>query len=493
MLVYFNFFSLLEIFLNGKSRTNPTFLEIASIGFMPDMENQKRLFSDDEINSWITDISDEEIDSVHQKSLVPLYDQIFTEGKGSYLIDHKKKAFLDCTSQAWTSNLGFANPDVAFAVSQQLQRLTHVRYGFPTIPRIKFLHKLSTITPPGLSKIAVNAIGGSGAIEAALRLTMINKPGAEHFFTFTRGYHGSSLATMTLSTRFAGVTRFRPWGFDRVSKIPFPYCYRCPMGQKDEKSCHLECFELTKHMIEYGSVDRVAGILMEPIQGPGGHIPTPLKYMEKLRAWTKENNIFLIWDESQLFTRIGYWFSSEYYNGITPDITCLTKAIGGGLSCGVTIARDDLIGFNSAEEHSTFGGNPLMFASGLVFMNYVEKANLLKNTRTQGSYITKKLKLLQKKSDYIGDIRCPGLMIGVELVLDPETKRPANSLASDLVEIAKDEHDVIFGLSAPITTDAGELYRNVVKIKPPLIITREETDHVLEVFAESLEEAVDYL
>ena len=117
----------------------------------------------------------------------------------------------------------------------------------------------------------------------------------------------------------------------------------------------------------------------------------------------------------------------------------------------------------------------------------------MKNTRTQGNYITKKLKLLQKRSDYIGDIRCPGLMIGVELVLDPETKKPANSLASDLVEIAKDEYDVIFGLSAPITTDSGELYRNVVKIKPPLIITREETDHVLEVFAESLEEAVDYL
>ncbi len=134
-----------------------------------------------------------------------------------------------------------------------------------------------------------------------------------------------------------------------------------------------------------------------------------------------------------------------------------------------------------------------MFVSGLVFMNYIEKANLLENTRKQGDYITKNLKSLQKKSEFIGDIRCPGLMIGIELVLNPETKKQANSLASDLVEIAKDDHDVIFGLSAPITNDSGELFRNVVKIKPPLIITREEADHVLEVFAESLEEAVDYL
>ncbi|MHA1973672.1 MAG: aspartate aminotransferase family protein [Candidatus Hodarchaeales archaeon] len=453
---------------------------------------QERLFSDKEILSWITDISDEEIDTVSQKSLVPFYDQIWESGDGPYLKDLKSgKEFLDCTSQAWTANIGFSNPDVAFAVSNQVSRLSHVRYGFPTVPRIKFLHKLASITPGNLKKIAVNAMGGGAAIEAAFRLAMINKPGAEQFYSFTRGYHGSSLATMTLSTRFAGVTRFRPWGFDRVSKIPFPYCYRCPMGQESEKTCHLECLELAKHMIEYGSLDKVCGILMEPIQGPGGHIPAPKKYMKELRKYTEKNDIFLIWDESQLFTRIGYWFSSEYYE-VTPDITCLTKAIGGSLPMGCTIARDDLVGFNSAEEHSTFGANPLMFASGLVFLNYVEKANLLENTREQGEYITKKLRELQKKYEYIGDIRGPGLMIGVELVNDPDTKEPGNTLAADLVEEAMSQ-GVIFGHMAPISTDSGKLYRNVVKIKPPLIITREESDHIIEVFESSLEEAIDYL
>lgn len=457
------------------------------------MEDQKRLFNDETILHWLTEVTNEEIDTVHKKSLVPFYDQIFVKGKGVYLEDHDGKIFLDCTSQAWTSNIGFANPDVAFAVGEQVKRLTHVRYGFPTIPRIKFLHKLASITPEGMTKIAVNAMGGGAAIEAALKLAMLNKPGAETFYTYTRGYHGSSLATMTLTTRFAGVTRFRPWGLDRVSKIPFPYCYRCPAGQESEKTCHLECLEVAKHLIEYGSLDKVAGILMEPIQGPGGHIPAPLKYLKELRQWTKNNDIFLIWDESQLLTRIGYWFSSEFYKGITPDITCLTKAIGGGLPMGVTVARDDLIGFNSAEEHSTFGANPLMFASGLVFLNYIEEANLLENTREQGKYITKKLKSLQKNFDYIGDIRCPGLMIGIELVLDPETKKPANALATDLVELAKDDHGIIFGLSAPITSDKGDLFRNIVKIKPPLIITREDSDHIVDVFEKALEEAIDYL
>ena len=108
---------------------------------MVKMENQARLFKDDEILSWITEITDNEIDEVHKKSLVPFYDQLFIEGAGSYLKDHTGKEFLDCTAQAWTCNIGFANPDVAFAVGEQLKRLTHVRYGFPTIPRIKFIHK----------------------------------------------------------------------------------------------------------------------------------------------------------------------------------------------------------------------------------------------------------------------------------------------------------------------------------------------------------------
>ena len=459
---------------------------------MVKMEHQTRLFKDDEILSWITDITDDEIDEVHKKSLVPFYDQLFLEGHGAYLKDHTGKEFLDCTAQAWTCNIGFANPDVAFAVGEQLKRLTHVRYGFPTIPRVKFIHKLVTITPGKLKKIAVNNMGGGAAIEAALRLAMINKPDAEHFYTFTRGYHGSSLATMTLSTRFAGVTRFRPWGFDKVSKIPFPYCYRCPMGQKSEKTCHLECLELAKHMIEYGSVDKVCGILMEPLQGPGGHIPAPKRYVQELQKFTQKNDIFLIWDESQVFTRIGYWFSSEYYNGVVPDITCLTKAVGGGLPMGVTIAREDLVGFNPTEEHSTFGANPLMFVSGLVFLNYVEKADLLKNTREQGDYLTSKLEQLQRKYEFIGDIRGPGLFIGVELVKDPETKEPGNALCSDLIEEAMDQ-GVIFGHSAPISSDSGMLFRNIVKIKPPLIITREDSDHIVTVFESALEEALDYL
>lgn len=452
---------------------------------------KERIFKDEELLSLITDITDEEVDSCLKKTLVPFYDQLFLKGEGPYLYDRKGKEYLDCTSQAWTSNIGFANHDVAFGVGEQLKRLSHVRYGFPTVPRVKFINKICEISPPHLKKVAANSMGGGAAIEAAIRLAMVNKQGAEQIFTFTRGYHGSSLATMTLSQRFAGVTRFRPWGLDRVSKIPFPYCYRCPMGQERRESCNLECLELAKYMLEYGSVDKVAAVLMEPMQGPGGHIPAPKEYLEGLKKFCTENDIFLIFDESQLSTRIGEWFAYDYY-GVEPDMVTLTKAIGGGLPMGVTLAREDLKGFNSAEEHSTFGANPNMFVSGSIFIETVKRAKLLENTRDLGKYLTEKLQKMQKEYEVIGEVRCPGLFIGIELVKDRKTKEPANALCDDTIEEGKNQ-GVIFGHSAPITSDKGKLFRNILKIKPPLIINKNHCDHILEVLKNSLEEGIDYM
>ncbi|MFX1512191.1 MAG: aminotransferase class III-fold pyridoxal phosphate-dependent enzyme, partial [Promethearchaeota archaeon] len=147
------------------------------------------------------------------------------------------------------------------------------------------------------------------------------------------------------------------------------------------------------------------------------------------------------------------------------------------------------------EEHTTFGSNPLMFASSLAYITIFEKSNLLENVRTLGEYLTKGLQKIQRNSEvgqYIGDIRCPGFFIGVELVEDPDTKKPGNGLLQDTVEAGK-ERGVIFGESMPIIAENGSLILNVLKVKPPLIITKDHCDIILRVFEESLEEAVDYL
>ncbi len=454
-----------------------------------------RILTEDEIETLLFSLDDSELEGINQKSLTPLYDEIMVGGEGPYIKDSKGKSYLDCTSQAWTMNLGFSNKDIASVVAKQATRLLHVRYGFPTIPRIKLLNKLTQLAPGDLKKVSFNNEGGGFAVEAALKLAMVHKPDAQMFLTCFGGYHGSSLATMTLSNRLAGLVRFRPWGHDRIARVPYPYCYRCPMGQEGRDACHLECLDFIAHAMEYGMTDKVAGIVLEPMQGPGGHIPAPKEFLEGLRKLCDKNDIYMIWDESQTaFGRIGYWFAAEYYN-VIPDMMACTKAIAGGLPMGATFAREKFGTFTPAEEHTTFGSNPLMFASSLAYVTIVEKLNLLENVRTLGEYLTEGLEKIQRNSEvgqYIGDIRCPGFFIGVELVEDPDTKKPGNGLMQDTVEAGK-ERGVIFGESMPIIADNGSLFRNVLKVKPPLIVHKEHCDTILSVFEESLEEAVDYL
>ncbi len=459
---------------------------------------QDFVFSKQEIIAMLTELDNSELEGINQKTLTPLYDEIMVSGDQSRLKDRDGNIFLDCTAQAWSCNIGFANPDVAFAVSEQVSRLTHVRYGFPTIPRIKVINKLLDVVPPDLKKVCFNNSGGGQALEAAMKLAMINKkvtqPEAQMFVTCFRGYHGSSIATTTLSQRLTSLVRYRPWGLDRVMKVPYPYCYRCPVGQEGRENCQLQCLDLIAQTIEYGSVDRIAGFIIEPMQGPGGHIPTPNGFLKGLKKICEQNEIYLIYDEAQTFTRIGWWTAAEYYD-VSPHMMSITKALGGGIPIGATLAIDGLDGFTPAEEHTTFGSNPIMFAGALIFLKYIEKANILENTQEMGEYLTNGLKKIQKNTDlgtYIGDIRCPGLFIGIELVEDPESKKPANSLMQDTVEVAK-ERGVIFGEMAPIISDREQIFRNVLKIKPPLIITKEDCDIILRIFEESLEEATDYL
>ncbi|MFW9993547.1 MAG: aspartate aminotransferase family protein [Candidatus Odinarchaeota archaeon] len=458
-----------------------------------------RAFKDEEIEEMINQMDDSDLENFLKNIFVPVYDEILVSGEGGRVTDNKGNTYIDCTSQAWSLNIGYTPPDIQAAVTSQMKRLLHVRYGFPTIPRIKATNKFVEIIEKSLGekyRLAYNNMGGSASIEACMRSAMVNKPGAQHFFTCFRGYHGSSLATMTATFRmYPDIARFRPWGLDRITHVPFPYCYRCPMGKEGREHCHLECLDLIAQTIEYGAVDKVAGFLLEPMQGPGGHIPAPEGFLEGLRKVCDQNDIYLIYDESQTFTRIGSWFAAEYYK-VNPDFIAITKSLAGGLPMGAMLARDkaDLKGFNAAEEHSTFSSNPLMFAGHIVYLSYVEKMNILQNARELGEYITGGLQKLQQKYEYMGDIRCPGLFIGVELVEDRETKKPGNTLLTDTVEAAKEE-GVIFGESAPIASgrDDGILYRNVLKIKPPLIITKEDCDLILKAFEKGLIEAIDYL
>jgi 4-aminobutyrate aminotransferase-like enzyme len=197
---------------------------------------QPEVLSEEEVRQLLTEVTEEEVTSARELSLTPFKEQILFEGvPGSSIVrDSTGKDYIDCTAQAWTLNSGYCNPDILYTVAEQMKRLTHVRYGYPTIPRIKLINRLPELFPGNLRKVVLNNEGGGFAVEAAMKLAMVNRPGATTFLTAWRGYHGASLATIPASHYMPFLTRFPGYGLGHYVKFPYPYCYRCPVGLERE-------------------------------------------------------------------------------------------------------------------------------------------------------------------------------------------------------------------------------------------------------------------
>jgi len=416
---------------------------------------------------------------------------------------------IDCTSQNWALNLGFANPDVNYAVTEQMKRLTHIKSDSVSPSRAKFVNKLSDLAPGKLKggRVHTNNEGGSLAIEAAIKLAMIASRGGDHFLTFRGGYHGNTLAMLTASQPFHTITRFRPFGIDFFTRIPQPYCYRCLWNYKNglygkkDPECNLECFDLTNEYLMGLTTRKLAGVLLEPWQAAGGHIPFPPGYLLKLREACEQEKIFIIYDESQTAVwRCGKYFSlTEKYEkelgiDVSPDMICFTKAIGGGFPLGAMIASKRIKKrFIAAEDHTTFCNTPIGCTAGLASFKVIEKAKIGDNCEKRGVQITKRLKELQEKHDVIGDIRGPGLFIGIELVKDQESRKPFTELMEEMLHEGV-RQEIFFGPSMPYLTGTGKfIMRNLIKIKPPLVITENDADFICDKFESVLKEALNNL
>ncbi len=443
---------------------------------------EPQVLSPEEIAALLSEVTEEEIERARSRSLTQLKQQVLYQGfPGSALVsDTAGKTYIDCTSQAWSLNVGYCHPDVLAAGAEQMSRLTHVRYGYATIPRIKLINRLPALFPGNLTRVVLTNQGGGTTIEAAMKLAMVNKPGATTFMVPYRGYHGSTLATFPAGHYMPAVTRFPGFGASHFVKFPYPHCYRCPIDQ-DPQRCSLACLEWVEEAVHYGANAPIAGLIIEPMQGAGGQVPTPHGYLAGLKRICEKHNCFLIFDECQTaFGRVGAMSAAEYY-GVAPDMLVLSKGLGGGFPIGALLAREDLKGFTAVEEHSTFGSNPISFAAALANIEVILRLDLPRRSRRLGEAATARLRHMQEDHALIGDVRGPGLFIGVELVEDRETKVPATERATALVELAMG-HGVIFDLDLPDIVDNQVTRRSVVKIKPPLTIAEEQLSTALDVF-----------
>jgi len=404
------------------------------------------------------------------------------KGKGVRVQDIDGKSYIDCTSQSWALYLGYAHDEINQVICEHVQNLSHVHQGFNTLPRFYLARRLAELAPHGLNRVSFT-VGGGPAVEAAMKIALRNRPGAKEFIALWDGYHGTvfgaasaSWIATRASGQFTGQQHFLPL-LHTVHRAPNPYCYRCVFGQKPE-TCDLICAEMLRLTIERSVNGPTAGVILEPLQASAGQIPLPKRYLQRVRDICDEQAVPLIFDEIQTYCRIGEWFAAEHY-GVTPDVIVLGKALGGGLPIAAIIIRDGLEGFGpKTEELHTFANNSLAQVTAIAQIEIIARDHILENARRMGAYLTDGLRKLQQDFPEMGDIRAVGLHIGIEYITDPQSKEPATEACVKI----RDEGmklGAIFGL--------GGVRRNVLKVKPPLIITRAEADEVLDIMHRAMQ------
>lgn len=394
--------------------------------------------------------------------------------------DISGREYIDAiSSTAGPMGIGHSHPKVVEAVKKQVEKLSHTFMGNVTVERVELAKKLTEITPPKFNKYYFTS-GGSEAVETALKgaMKISKKKGVISLYL---AYHGGTIATLSLG---------QPWHAEDYPlvpgfrQIPPPYCYRCFYG-KSYPDCDLECARALERTIKYGTRNDVAAFIIEPVLGNGGHILPPDKeYFKIVRETCDDHDILLIVDEIQTgLGRTGKMWGCEYFD-FQPDIMCIGKILGGGLPVGAAVFREDVVPENFGREvwHAfTFSGSPIQLAAASAVVDVVVEEKLPEKASEMGKFMTRQLKQIQERHEMMGEVRGPGLFIGVEFVKDRKTKEKATQEAVEVLRKSL-EKGVFFGLSSK--PGVG----NLIKIKPPLNITEEQARKCLDVLDESISE-----
>lgn len=406
---------------------------------------------------------------------------VLVRGKGVRVWDAAGRDYIDCTSQSWALYLGYANDEINQVIREHIESMTHIHQGFDTKPRFYLSRKLAELAPGDLNRVSFT-VGGGPAVEAALKVCLKNVQPARDFVCLHDSYHGTTLGSMGASWistkacgKYIGGSRFLALTKPFI-RIPNPYTYRNPFGVDAETYIDM-CLTMARETFERGIAGKPGGVIVEPIQASAGQIILPQRYLQGLRKLCDEFETLLVYDEIQTFGRIGEMFAADYFK-VAPDIMVLGKALGAGLPIAGIIISDKLKGFDpDTEELHTFAQPSLSMVTAAKQIELLEKG-VLKNCRAMGQYLGDQIKKMMKTYPEIGEVRQAGLHIGVEFVKDPQSKLP---LEKETVAIrdAGFKNGVIFGL--------GGVRKNVLKVKPPLIVNQAEADEILAKLEKSIQ------
>jgi 4-aminobutyrate aminotransferase / (S)-3-amino-2-methylpropionate transaminase / 5-aminovalerate transaminase len=366
--------------------------------------------------------------SAEAKNLAPGMQSISTlsgiavaRAQGSVIEDLDGNRFLDLAAGICVNALGHAHPRYRQILKDQIDEVTVG--SFTTPRRAQALAKIASHTPKGLDKIQLYS-GGTEAVEAAMRLAKSFTKKFE-FLAFWGGFHGKTAGTMSLIGD--GTKNNLGPSLPGTYHAPYADCYRCPLGLK-YPSCGVECASFTRKVVKNSTTGALAAILMEPIQGTAGNVIPPKEFMPAIQEIARENDALLISDEMITgFGRTGRWFGCER-TGTIPDIITMGKGLGAGFPVSGLASRDDITRAtpwgNPSGSSSSYGGNPMAGAAALASVTIIEEERLVENSAEVGAWMLSRLREMQERHPFIGDVRGEGLLIGVELVKDHETKEP---------------------------------------------------------------------
>lgn len=412
--------------------------------------------------------------AVVSPSYTRCYPLVMKRGEGAVVEDVDGNRFLDFAAGIAVVATGHAHPKVVQAIQKQAAEFLHMSgTDFYYEGMVQLAEKLAALTPGETVRRVYFGNSGAEAVEAAIKMARYHT-GRDKFIAFLGGFHGRTMGALSLT----GSKIVQRRGFHPplpVQHIPYAYCYRCAYGQHPD-TCHVECVKVLEDQLfkTILPAEEVAAIVVEPVQGEGGYLVPPKKFHEELRRVADKYGILLVHDEVQSgMGRTGRMFASEHFE-VTPDIVTLAKGIASGMPLSATIARAEVMNWPPGAHASTFGGNPVSIAAALTTIELLEES-LLNNAAAIGEYMMSRMKSWPERFRFVGDVRGIGLMIGVELVRDRQTKERAPDVRDRLESMAFERGLLILG--------AGQ---NSIRLCPPLVITREQADFAMDTLEQCL-------
>ena len=405
------------------------------------------------------------------------YPLVARRGRGIRVEDVDGNEFIDFAAGIAVTSTGHCHPEVVAAIQKQAAELIHISgTDFYDEHLTNLAEKLSAIAPmPGPHRFFYGN-SGAEAVECALKLARYHT-GRQHVIAFLGAFHGRTMGALSLTaSKPQQKRRFAPL-VPGVTHVRYPYAYRgCTGGPQEQEAFALGCARYIEEKLFKTILppEEVAAIFVEPIQGEGGYVPAPTNFMQELRAICDRHGILLVADEVQSGAgRSGKWWAIEH-SGVQPDIVCMAKGIASGMPLGVCMARAEIMDWVPGSHASTFGGNPVSIAAALATIDILEREGVA-NSAKVGAKMMERLNGWKQTHPLVGDVRGRGLMIGVELVKDKQTREPATALRNRVETLAFERGLMILG--------CGE---TTIRLCPPLILKEEEAMVALDILEDAL-------